>query len=440
MIEASLIAMLLLPPRPGATAAFLASFFIAFLAYAVAARAVLRGAPAETGRGVTTIVLFACLFRATLLFAAPALSEDIYRYRWDGRVLLSGGNPYLTTPAEAERAGRPVDPLDARVAHREVGTIYPPAAQLFFALGALLTPGILGLKSLLVLCDLLGIACLRGILERRGLPSRRILLYAWNPLAVIEVAWSGHLEPLGVLLVLVAAAAIIQRRDLRSTIALVAAGLVKLLPLALFAPFLRSIRARVIVLVPLLFAAAFWPFRAAGRRVLGGAEEYARRWVANESIFGIVQSAIAWIGPTPALKAAIAWLRARVPGSEPLDHLYPYLYPPDLARAVCVAAALLVALVIVRRGIEPLRGAFVMTGALLLLSPTLHPWYVLWILPWICLFPSRAFILLSGLVALAYLNLGASGREVEPYPWVRLAEYLPFYTTLAAELFARRRR
>jgi len=449
--------MLLASPRSARVAPFLALFFAAFGLYALAARSVLRrgpspGSPApqaaarsgarvrRAGEGavLAAIVAFAALFRLTLLWSAPVLSDDLYRYRWDGRVLLAGRNPYAEPPAAPSLA--PLrDSLYEPIAHKEVRTIYPPAAQLLFAAGAALSTGLLGLKILVALCDLLVILLLRGILARRGLPQDRILLYAWNPLAVIEVAWSGHVEPLGMLFVLAAGAAIIQRRDLRSTLALTIAGLVKILPLALFAPFLRSLRTRAILLAPLVVAAAYWPFRSAGKRLLEGTEEYARRWSANESIFGIAQASIARVDPTPALKGTIAWLRARVPGSGPLDLLYPYLYPPDLARAACAGAALLIALALMRRRIEPLRGSYLMTGALLLLSPTLHPWYLLWILPWLCLFPSRPWILLSGLVALSYVNFGTGGRDAEPCPWIRWPEYLPFYLLLAGEWIAGRR-
>jgi alpha-1,6-mannosyltransferase len=443
VLQGSLVLMLLAPPRPGATGRFLAAFAAAFAAYAVAVSSILRSDGPRGERPspglLVFIVLSACLFRVTLISAPPALSDDLYRYRWDGRVLLAGGNPYLEPPSSASGGEANPDPLDRLIAHRDVGTIYPPLAQAAFALGVRLSPGLVGIKVVLTCCDLMVIAMLGHLLKKRGEPRRRILIYAWNPLVIAEVAWSGHLEPLGMLLVLVSAAAILENRGGIATMALTAAGLVKVLPLALFAPFGRTIRSRFLALAPLLFAAALWPFRAAGWRLLDGARAYARHWVANDSLFGLVQAGIEWWGPTPGLKGAVAWLRAHLPGSEGLDRLYPYLYPPDLARAVCAAAVLLVALNILRRGLEPLRGASLMTGTLLLLSPTLHPWYLLWMLPWICLMPSPAWILLSGLAVLAYVDLGAPGPAGGPTTWVLLVEYVPFYALLLVPFLTRRR-
>ena len=324
--------------------------------------------------------------------------------------------------------------------HADVPTVYPPAAEALFALGAAPGRGVYGIKALVVAADLLLIGALLALLRRRAIPDVRVLIYAWSPLAVTEAAWSGHLEPAGVLCVILAATALIARREARAALLLALGGLVKLLPLVLLAPLVRSIRARFAGLALLVFLAAWWPFRAAGRGLVAGLSEYGGRWLGNESLFGAVHAAIAWIDPTPALKAAITLARRHVPHSGTLDPLYGWVYPIDLAKGICALAALGFAAWLVRRRVEPLRGLFMMTGAILLLSPTAHPWYFLWILPWLSLFPSLPWILLCGLVGLAYVNLGAPGRELEPYPWIRLVEYVPFFVLLAMERLQRERR
>jgi len=439
-MEAGFFEMLVVGPRPGSPGPFLALYLATFACYAFAVRLVLRPGllPGRAeGAAGTAILALACLFRATLLGGAPALSGDLYRYRWDGRLVLAGLNPYLEPP-EAPALLPLRDALYPLLEHSEVRTIYPPAAQALFAAGAALAPGVTGIKGIMILADLLTIAVLRRILARRGVPPLRILLYAWNPLAVIEVAWSGHLEPAGVVCVLLAAGAIIQERPVRATLALTLAGLVKLLPFALFAPLWRRLPWRALLAVPILAAAACWPFRSAGRRLVGGLQTYAGNWSGNESVYRLARGALDWLDPTPALKAALWFVRAHVPGSAPLDRLYPYLYPDDLARAACALAAAVFAVVLARRTRDPLRGLYLMTGALLLLSPTLHPWYLLWLLPWLCLFPSSAWILLSGLVVLAYADAGAAGRAAEPSAWVAWLEYGPFYLALVLEILGTR--
>jgi hypothetical protein len=435
-MEAGFLGLLFAAPGPERLAPFFVLYLAVFACYAIAVRAVLRARTAETPRlgrpALGAVLALALLFRATMLFGAPVLSSDIHRYLWDGRVMLSGGNPYLDPPS-SPRLETLRDEGYTRIDHASVRTIYPPGAQILFAAGAALGPGVFGLKTLLVLADLLGIAVLRRILVRRGMPPLRILIYAWNPLVVVEAAWSGHLEPAGILCMLFGAAAIIQKHPMRSTVALTLAGLVKILPFALFLPLARTIRLRLALVVPLLVAAAYWPFRAAGDRLLDGLGEYARHWLANESLFGILRAAITWIDPTPALKTTVAFLRSHLRGSEPLDLLYAYVYPLDLAKGVSVLIVLGFAVGLAWRRVEPLRGCYLLTGLILLLSPTLHPWYLLWILPWLCLFPSRSWILLSGLVTLAYAEAAFPDGGNAPLPWTRLLEYVPFYALLLSD-------
>ncbi len=441
-MECGLLAMLPARPAPGRMFPFLVLFFVVFGLYLLAVRIALAPDTAAgssgTGEGSgrdrpgLLVLWLACLFRLTFLAAPPLLSHDLYRYLWDGRVLLAGGNPYLEPPA-SRASGHPGDADPAHLEHADVPTIYPPMAQALFLAGAILGPGVYGIKVLIVVADLLVVIVLKALLQARGRPQVRALIYAWNPLALTETAWSGHVEAAAILCTLLAAGAIIQKRDGRATLALTAGGLVKILPLLYCVPCLRSIRARRLLLVPALLAGAYWPFRAAGWRLFAGLREYADRWLGNESLFAIVRAAIAWSGPTPRLKAAIAWVRRSVPHTGWLDPLYAYVYPLDLAKGVCALILVVVAAELWRRRVEPLRGCFLLTCAVLLLSPTAHPWYFLWALPWLCLFPSRSWILLTGLASLAYVNLGASGRESEPYPWIRLVEYAPFFALLCAD-------
>jgi hypothetical protein len=82
------------------------------------------------------------------------------------------------------------------------------------------------------------------------------------------------------------------------------------------------------------------------------------------------------------------------------------------------------------RKVPPLRGCYWMLGLMIVLSPTVHPWYLLWMVPFLVFFPSRAWILLTGLVTLSYLEPGPVVPGVTTYDWVQWVEYLPFFTLL----------
>jgi hypothetical protein len=106
-------------------------------------------------------------------------------------------------------------------------------------------------------------------------------------------------------------------------------------------------------------------------------------------------------------------------------------------------ALLLVVLVVFRalREKDVLRYGMVVIGAGLLLAPTLYPWYVSWIIPFLCFFPNRAWILFTGLVFVSYRVWGVFEKEGLWYlPWYNyLFEYLPFYGLLVYDFFRKRK-
>src|SRR5262249_35426373 len=108
----------------------------------------------------------------------------------------------------------------------------------------------------------------------------------------------------------------------------------------------------------------------------------------------------------------------------------PHIIARGVVAAILAAVLAWLAVRTWRGGLELERAILLFTGTGLLLSPTLHPWYLLWILPWLALFPSPAWLALTGLAPLAYLGS----------PWVVWAEYVPFFALLAGSCWLRSRR
>jgi hypothetical protein len=127
------------------------------------------------------VLVVAILVRAMFVFRPPELSDDIFRYLWDGLQMLAGQNPYALPPAAVLPDGRMPAGLAVLVNHPHLTTIYPPAAQLVFAAGASLNAGVVGIKALLVLLDLLTCILLMRILQMLQKPTWLVVLYAWHP-------------------------------------------------------------------------------------------------------------------------------------------------------------------------------------------------------------------------------------------------------------------
>ena len=237
---------------PLGTPLFFAMAAVAGLAYLVVLGRVwsLR----ETQRGLFFSALaFAVLMRAPVAVAPVSSDNDMIRYLWDGRIQRFGINPYLVLPADPEVQWTHTDET-RRMPSAQHRTSYQPAAQLFFRLVVALHDSSRAMKLALVGCDLLTILVLWRWLVATGRNEWLTLVYAWNPLVVLEVAHSGHIDALGALWVTAAAYWLSRRRSALATIAYVLAVATKPLP---------------IVLAPLFWNRISQARRAAGARALG---------------------------------------------------------------------------------------------------------------------------------------------------------------------------
>ena len=386
-------------------------------------------------RGFGVVLGAALAFRILAALGEPALSDDVYRYVWDGRVQLHGIHPYAHAPADpALDALRDAD--SGRINHPELRTIYPPLAQMLFLSLAAVGAGPVGFKLALGLVDFGVVLALASLLRRLELPRERVILYAWNPLAVLETAGSGHVEPLGVVLVVLAAGWIIGRRPGLSTLAVAGAVQAKLFPLVLVPGYLRRWLLREVALFALALAAIALPYAWNGPALGRGILDYAGRWEFNSSVFAAVARALERADSGNMLRPAIAAIREALAAEWiPWDAVYRWIWPDRLAR-VLVALALVVWVLILtfRPWLTAARESFLAFAGAIVLSPTVHPWYVLWVLPFAAAYASWPWLAFGAAVFLAYVG-GGSG----PPAWVPWAEYGVLFGLGAAAALARRR-
>jgi hypothetical protein len=364
-------------------------------------------------RAITAAVLAAALFRLLLLAGPPLLSPDLFRYLWDGQVSGLGWNPYARAPADPVFDEAPLSWRE-EINHPELPTIYPPVAQAAFRGMAALGGGPHGWKALAAAADLLVLLLL---VRWPGPRSRRLgaaFLYGWNPLVVVETAGSGHVDILGVALLVLAARWIMAGRGGESALAWTGSLLVKPLALAALPAFFRRCGwLRSLLLAGTTTALLYWPYRRLGLGALGSLGTYARSWSFNSPVYETVHGALESSGSETLLKALIGWVRRPLGDPPWLRGLYEWVHPEATSRLLlALALAGLVALVWRRR--PPLtRELLVLMAGAVLLAPTVHPWYLLWFLPWAALERSGPLLLLSALVPLSYLA-AAAGESSGP--------------------------
>ena len=138
--------------------------------------------------------------RVMVIPLTPELSDDVYRYLWDGHVQYSGVSPYLYAPADP--ALESIRTLwHEKINHPDIPTLYPPLAQLLFFTTWIIGGTIFVAKLLWVAFDILTgsvIVRIARSLERPVLPI--LVWYFWSPLLIVEVAWNGHFDIIGVFL------------------------------------------------------------------------------------------------------------------------------------------------------------------------------------------------------------------------------------------------
>src|SRR6266704_2297174 len=257
----------------GRIASHLALYGLAFAAYLLA----LHGAKGLSARGL----------RAALVLAVPLLSNDVNRYVWEGRVQVHGGNPYAWRDRpDAPRWEGLRDAVWQELNHKDYPAVYPPLFQLACRGVITLHDSVTAMKAFLVACELLTLWPLAVLLRRRGLPRERLLILAWSPLALVEIAGSGHNEAFGFLFLAWSMAALEAGRPLASAVAAAFGFQAKFLPGLVAAAWARRYRAwHVLVAAAVAALLAFPYFAGASKTFFLSLSKLARFWRFNETLF-----------------------------------------------------------------------------------------------------------------------------------------------------------
>jgi len=360
------------------------------------------------------IVAAAVLFRLTLYSLTPSLSTDIQRYRWDGRIQNEGWNPYALPPNDP-RLAYLRDAGYAVMPGPEIPSMYPPLSQLIFRAGARFLPGTVAFKLPFVLAELLVLAMLAKWLQSYADGNYRLAIYAWNPLVIVEFAASGHNDALAIA-AMIAALAIIKKRPGASAVTLTAGSLAKLFP---------------VTLLPMALRLSGWPRKLGGWLAFGGSAllatvcvwPYRSALMQFPQIFARYQAI--WQNYNPSLYAVLLWFSGHA----------------EFAAGIGEGVVLGLAIWVAARKIEPLRAAYLVIGAILMVAPNTYSWYFTWIVPLLCFFPNPAWMLLTILQFLSYkvlIEYQINGIwHFDPYfQWLT---YAPFYALLLGGALLNRR-
>lgn len=342
-------------------------------------------------------ILAAILFRFLIIWGMPLLSDDVFRFIWDGRLILAGINPFDHVPSFYMETGNELEILPLSLFEKlnspEYFTIYPPIAQLTFVVSVWLFPtnilaNAIVMKIFLFGFELGNLWLIWKLLQHFKLPKQNILLYALNPLIIVEICGNLHFEGAMIFFLLLSIWLIVNNKNIPSAIAYGGAIAAKLLPLMFLPFYIRRLGWKksiiffctigislIVLFLPILGPAFFEGFS-------NSLDLYFRRFEFNGSIY-----------------YAGRWLGYQLEGQNMIKKIGPVL-------ALCtLLSILLMALLEKKKGWLSLfeKMLFAIT-IYLAFTTTVHPWYVS--LPIVtCLFTRFRYpIVWSALILMTYIN------------------------------------
>jgi len=343
------------------------------------------------GRGLALCLVLGALWRVPLLVQAPRLSSDVYRYVWDGRLQRLGEDPYRLVPDDPAAADLHT-PVTRQLNNGWVPSPYPPGAELFFRLVTAVEESAGAMKGALAACDALVVLVVLRLLAASGRSAWWSLAYAWNPLVALEGAGNGHVDLLGTLALVAAAWALARRWRTAAALAFALAVGIKFVPIVLAPLLWRRLRVRDVLAGTALLLALYLPFVHQGRLPLGSLGAYLAEWRFNGPLFAALRplaspTTLAALAVLTGLLVAI-WARARLS----VDSAAAWAWP--------VAAALA-------------------------LGPSVYPWYLLWLTPFLFTPATRPLAVWTVTILPTYLALyleRVHGSWGLPW-WLVAAEY-----------------
>jgi alpha-1,6-mannosyltransferase len=412
------------------------------------------------------IIFFSLLFRLIILPGELIHESDIYRYLWDGKVATHNINPYKYAPADLfmyERgyvddyydarnnvtikgriySDKDIHRLDTliklrdknpvyfnRIGHPSVPTIYPPAAEAFFILSVFLRPdSVLLMKFIFLLFDIGVLFLIIGLLKHFNKDPCFSLIYGWSPLVLKEIANSGHYDSIPIFFTMLSIFLFFKRHHMAGIGALALATLSKFFSVVLLPFFARSLKKGNLLLFGGLLVLFYFPYilwdQTGLRGVFQGLVTYNEHWFYNSSVFTVGYVLLKRFFPLLT--------ETLIPSKMIVGIIYIgiliYLICKDRSRPVPTEDV----------DMAILHKCFWAVAILFIINPVGDPWYFCWSIPFLCFFPYRSWILLSGLLILSYLNfhtdIGFVNKRIWEIKLINWLIYVPFFVVLVAEIF-----
>jgi alpha-1,6-mannosyltransferase len=371
-----------------------------------------------------------------LLFSIPNLSDDVYRYLWDGRMLANGIHPFSDVPQSF--INKNILPsilnqeLFAKLNSPNYFTIYPPVAQGVFWLAAKISSeniliGIIVIRVLVISAEIGSILLMKRLIHNFKLPAKNTLLYALNPLVILELTGNLHLEAFMIFFLVLTVYYLQKNKFPFSAIAFSFATCSKLIPL-MFLPvillFMRSIKKSLLYGVVVLFTCLILFTPLFDWEIISGFNEsfsyYFKKFEFNASVYYLVREWGFWKYGYNIVQT-VGWKLGLISGIGILIYtLISYLknHQPAYRTGRPITNNLPTG----QAGQQLFKDWLWIYGLYLLFITTLHPWYAIPLLAFSVFTHFRFTVLWSFLIFFTYAGYSQNGYTENL--WIVFIEYL----------------
>jgi alpha-1,6-mannosyltransferase len=362
----------------------------------------------------------AILYRLILLLSFPLLSDDIYRFIWDGSQVLHGINPFSFTPKELISFKYDwVDPvLFQKMNSPNYFSIYPPINQFIFMLSAIpgkgnLLESVVIMRIIIILFDFGNIYFIRKLLIYFKKDEKLVFIYALNPLVILEFTGNLHFEAIMIFFTLWSVWLLLNNKWILSSIVLGLAVCTKLLPIIFLPLFIRYIGWKKTIYAGLICGFVvlilFLPFIHSLKlleNIVSSIQLYYGKFEFNGSVYQVLK--------------AIGW---KFLGYNPIEY----------TSKVLIVLTLIGFFISYLKSKNILEGIFWMMFTYCIFGAIVHPWYILILVALSPFLRWRFALVWSVLICLSYYTY-----HVVPYDenlWLVLVEYGLLAVFMIYEIF-----
>lgn len=357
---------------------------------------------------ISYFLLVGGISRVVLLFSWPQLSDDFYRFFWDGYLVSKGISPYADLPSHLISRTEDAVLLEIfpHLNSPDYFSVYPPLNQAVFALsvwlgGQSLFGTVIALRAILIGGEVITAWVMKSLLQKLGFHASKILLYVLNPLVIFEITGNLHFEGLMLLFILLTFIAIYSRIAISGAWFSLAVS-AKLTPFVLFPLFIiKQYKSHSQILFIIVFSITLllvnFPVFKYRSNFLSSIQLYFGTFEFNASIYYLVR------------EISMLWI-----DYNPIAYLSPTLTVIAMVLILVITVQKMSSMTIMERAVS-------IYMVYLLFHTTVHPWYCIIPLGLSLFTRYRHVLVWSMLIVLSYVGY-RSLPVTEPY-WLLCVEY-----------------